>query len=282
MILQKCEISEIKSDETSEVQLVSQRKKWPLEVSRSILTKCHFRCGVCPEHRRIADIHHIDGDNSNSVEMNGIALCKLCHTDAHTTSSMQRNLKSDHLREFKMKWEETCEKLARSLTYGDSSITNVYYMNVHRLDALLRELGEKSVLTSIPHKLPDTQGSYNTLWANPANPLNWQQLLENRNYFESRLNDGLDKLSTIELALLEVGAVDANAHVGGLVNFDCKFIGQDIPDQNELVQSCGQIVGPVPTMRREINDVASESDLRDLHDARYALHVFRLLFHPVF
>ena len=73
------------------------REAWPKDVATSILVKCHFRCCVCPDHRRIADIHHIDGDHSNSIEANGVALCKECHSDAHSTSTMRRNLRGEHL-----------------------------------------------------------------------------------------------------------------------------------------------------------------------------------------
>ena len=40
---------------------MNNRVAWPKSVATAILTKCHLRCCVCPEHRRIADIHHIDG-----------------------------------------------------------------------------------------------------------------------------------------------------------------------------------------------------------------------------
>ncbi len=50
---------------------MSKRVLWPEDVSTSILTKCHFRCCVCPEHRNVAHIHHMDGDPANSIESNG-------------------------------------------------------------------------------------------------------------------------------------------------------------------------------------------------------------------
>jgi hypothetical protein len=228
----------------------SPRKRWPEDVARLILTKCHLRCCVCPEHRRIADIHHIDGDNTNSVESNGVALCKICHTDAHTLSTMQRNLGSEDLKTFKEQWERTCGGLA--VMGLASGYHNLYYMNLHRLDALLREVGEESVATSMPHRYPPGQGIYCSLWPNRKNPLGWDQLQENRSYFEMRLNDALSKLSVVDLALIEAEAVDRDNLVGGLVAFSCQFNGQDIPDQNELVEACGQIEGPPPTMRRQL------------------------------
>lgn len=250
---------------------MSTRTSWPTDVSRAILTKCHFRCCVCPQHRRVADIHHIDGDNSNSVEENGVALCKECHTDAHTTSTMQRNLQPEHLRQFKANWEERCESLAKSLAISGPRLGNVYYMSVHRLDALLRDIGEESVLVGIPHQQQSGPGAYDTLWANPKNPLNWSQLLDNRNHFEFRLNNALEKLSLIDLSLLEVGAVEAGAHTGGLVYFECQFIGHDIPDQNELIENEGRIEGPPPTMRRELIDPSGERVMETcmMLDSRY-------------
>lgn len=241
----------------SRIANMTKRVEWPKQVATKILTKCHWRCCVCPEHRRIADIHHIDGDSSNSIEANGVALCKLCHVDAHTTSTMQRNLHPDHLIEFKKNWEDVCEKIAFSLVEDSCAISNAYYMNVHRLDSLLRELGEDSVVAGMPHVPSNQTGAYHTLWANSKNPLNWTQLLENRNYFEARLKSAIVRLSLLELSLFEVEALDVKEHVGGLISFNCQFVGHDIPDQTELVENDGQIDGPHPTMRREIRDTTS-------------------------
>ena len=69
-----------------------RRVNAPQAVVSSVLTKAFYRCAVCPEHRRMADIHHIDEDPSNNDERNLIGVCKECHADIHETSTMRRKI----------------------------------------------------------------------------------------------------------------------------------------------------------------------------------------------
>lgn len=238
---------------------MSKRVQWPQSVVDMVLTQCHHRCCICPEHRPVANIHHIDGDSSNSVESNAVGLCGECHPDVHTTSTMRRAITHAQVMAYKQDWIAKCDDVNGFLRSNVSAFRNLYYLNVHRLDSLYREYEMTSLLTDVPHPYSDQNGRYNTLWSNPKNSLDWIALGENRAYFEARLLEITHRLSLIDVNLIEVQAVDAENLVGKLVGFSCQFIGHDIPDQAELIESNGSINGPAPTMRREVADEPSES-----------------------
>jgi hypothetical protein len=68
---------------------------------RAVLThKAGNRCAVC-RTRPIAQFHHIDQNNANSVEGNLIGLCTECHADAHADQKMRQNLTPDRLHRLK-------------------------------------------------------------------------------------------------------------------------------------------------------------------------------------
>ncbi|MFM0390024.1 hypothetical protein [Paraburkholderia dipogonis] len=230
------------------------RVDWPQEVANAILTKCHHRCCICVEHRRVSNIHHIDEDPSNSVESNGVGLCGECHPDVHTKSSMRRNITPAQISQYKKKWEEACGNLSVHLAGRAHEFSEGYYINVHRLESLYQRSVGRSLLSGMPHQPVAGSGVYNTLWNNSLNSLTWVQLAENRSYFESCAREVLPFVSAIDLNLIEVGAVDAKDKIGSLVAFSCQFLGHDIPDESELVQTLGSIDGPPPTMRRTIRD----------------------------
>lgn len=239
--------------DTSEIEM-SNRRPWPKKVADNVLTDCHHRCCMCPDHRRVANIHHIDGDNSNSVEDNAVGLCGECHPDVHTTSTMRRNITEDQVRIYKREWTEKCRNIDSFLRTNVSEFRGMYYVNVHRLDALYREYGKPSFLPNIPHQYPAQDGHYNTLWGNPKNSLDWIKLAENRAFYEECLCELTPKLTMFDINLFEVRAIDAEDKIGSLVGFSCQFIGQDIPMQSELTAGNGEYIGPPPTMRREVVD----------------------------
>lgn len=238
---------------------MTERVRWPKSVVDAVLIQSHHRCCICPEHRRVANIHHIDGDPSNSVESNAVGLCGECHPDVHTTSNMRRDITADQVRTYKQAWIAKCQDVDQFLRSNMNGLHNLYYLNVHRLDSLYRESHGASFLPNVPHSYPDQKDRFNTLWPNPKNSLDWISLSDNRAYFEDRLMDIVDQLRLIDVNLIEARAVDIESLVGKLVGFSCQFIGHDIPDQAELIESIGVINGPAPTMRREIIDQASES-----------------------
>ncbi|QDU99256.1 hypothetical protein [Lignipirellula cremea] len=237
---------------------MSNRVNWPKDVADKILTDCHHRCAICPEHRRVANIHHIDGDNSNSVESNGVGLCGECHPNVHTTSTMRRNITAEQVQIYKKQWVEKCASLSGILSANAISYSSIYYLNIHRLESLYQAVNRESFIAEIPCSYPKQQGCYNSLWPHEKNSLSWPDLMANRSYFESKLREIESKLTLIDIHLFELGAITPDEHIGDLVGFSCQFIGKDIPDQGELVSTLGRIDGPAPTMRREITDYPTD------------------------
>ncbi|ACV64514.1 hypothetical protein Dtox_3809 [Desulfofarcimen acetoxidans DSM 771] len=230
------------------------RVKIPQDMSTKILVECHYRCCLCPEHSRIANIHHIDKNHSNNQYDNLVAVREKCHSDLHSKFEMRRNITPEQIGVFKQKWTEQCSNLEEYLRYNDSFVNQFYYINVHRLETIFKSITGKSMITKMPYKYSNSKGSYNSLWNNPKNSLNWTQLLENRSYLDDAVKTVMSNMSTYNLALIELGALDATELRGEIVHFSCQFIGRDIPDQTELVDASGMIEGPQGTMRREILD----------------------------
>jgi len=46
--------------EFSKNTITVKRVEPPSNIASSVLVKAHYRCAICPEHRRVADLHHID------------------------------------------------------------------------------------------------------------------------------------------------------------------------------------------------------------------------------
>jgi hypothetical protein len=218
---------------------------------------------MCPEHRRVANIHHIDGDHANSVENNAVGLCGECHPDVHTKQQMRRNITPDQLRIYKRKWIEKCQNIDGYLRSNINQFRSFYYINVHRLDSLYREQGRSSFLRDVPNPYPLQDGHYNTLWANSKNSLDWVRLAENRAFFEERLFEITADLTIFDINLFEVRAIDLEDKAGCLVGFSCQFIGRDIPYQSELIETCGGLTGPSPTMRREVMDAVETESITE-------------------
>ncbi|MBW4482362.1 MAG: hypothetical protein KME14_07455 [Tildeniella torsiva UHER 1998/13D] len=235
-----------------------KRKPWPKQVADKILTECHHRCCICPEHRRVANIHHIDGDHSRSIEENAVGLCGECHLDVHSSSTMRRNITQNQIRAYKQEWIGKCSNLDISLRENANKYRSIYYLNVHRLEALYKNCFSFSFLSGTPHEYPSQAGAYNTLWPNHKNSLDWIKLAENRSFFEECLFAVVDGLKMYDINLFEVGAISPKEKVGQLVSYSCQFIGQDIPYQKDLVEHGGQILGPSPTMRRQVKNESSE------------------------
>jgi len=167
---------------------------------------------------------------------------------------MRRNITPEQLVIYKENWEKSCKNLALQLQSNAKSFDSSYYINAHRLNELYEEIFGQSLLINLPHKVMQTPGSYNTLWANSKNSLPWTDLAENRSYLESCLRKITRNITIRDLNLIELGAIDPSQNIGTLVGFSCQFHGKDIPDQRELVEGCGIFNGPAPTMRRTIID----------------------------
>ncbi|NIZ03227.1 HNH endonuclease signature motif containing protein [Thalassospira lucentensis] len=225
----------------------------PKSVVSSVLIKAFYRCAVCPEHRKIADIHHIDKDPSNNDECNLIGVCKECHADIHETSTMRRKIAHGDLIIMKENWQEKCTSLA-NLISRDLTPHQWLYAHLHRLGPLYKQITGKNILSALSHRFKSNGKCLNTLWHNEKSSISWTDHMEMRDSIDDCISIVINSTQTIDLALIETGAVDPRSHLGSYVCFTGEFSGKDIPDQNEFVESDGQIFGPQPTLRREVYD----------------------------
>lgn len=86
------------------------RKPFPKSLENILLYKSARTCCVCRNPGAPVEIHHIDQDPSNNVEINLVVICRNCHDEAHTTHTMSKNLTKDRLLDFKKRWEQEVEK----------------------------------------------------------------------------------------------------------------------------------------------------------------------------
>lgn len=219
------------------------------DIADVLLVRARHRCCICPEHRRIANIHHIDQDPANNDPSNLIGLCAECHADAHTVSTMRRGLTESQLREYRIAWESICAQAAPSLPR--EIILTAYYVNLDRLAPIYQGIVGKPLAESAPYWFKGGAGTYDALWANKHNSLDWQQLLALRGFLDECVSHLAEVISPLDIALFEAGAADPRQWQGQLVTFAADFTGCDIPDQQQLLENGGELEGPPPTLRRE-------------------------------
>ena len=226
----------------------------PKKLADQILTEAHHRCCICPEHRKVANLHHIDEDNSNNTYDNLVGVCGECHADLHTKSTMRRNITASQIKIYKEDWKNRCNNIEENVKLDTSFINQYYYINVHRLESLFYQLTSQSMVAKAPFKFMDSEEYYNTLWHNPKNSINWMDIIQLRDYFGQCCSFVLNNVPSVNLSLLEFGAYKPEDLKGKLVHFSCQFIGKDIPNQTELVENKGLIEAPRGTLRREIEN----------------------------
>lgn len=226
------------------------------KLADQLLVEVHHRCCICVEHRKVANIHHIDGNNSNNTYENLVGVCGECHADLHTKSTMRRNITVNQIRMYKEEWKNTCKNIEENLKLDTSFINQYYYINVHRLESLFFQLSNESMVANAPFKFKDAEEYYNTLWHNPKNSINWMDIIQLREFFSKCASFVLNNVPSINLSLLEFGAYKPEDLKGKLIHFSCQFLGKDIPDQAELVENKGLIEAPNGTLRREIENYA--------------------------
>jgi hypothetical protein len=94
-----------------------QRKR-KTEIPSGIATEILFlsdrTCCVCCERNRPIQIHHIDGDPSNSAIENLAVLCLTCHHDTQVRGGFSRKLDAPQILRYKADWLERVEKQRNS------------------------------------------------------------------------------------------------------------------------------------------------------------------------
>lgn len=121
------------------------RKRIPPELEYQVLYKSARTCCVCRVRGNPVEIHHIDQNPSNNVETNLVAICKNCHSEAHTTRALSKNLTPQVIFDFKNRWEEeVVRESARSMLPSSNLSQAVWtYINHQRLPPVMKSLGVK-------------------------------------------------------------------------------------------------------------------------------------------
>lgn len=81
-----------------------QRTEIPPLVAAEVLFRSDRTCCVCNDHSKPVQIHHIDGDPSNSVTDNLAVLCFDCHHKTQTHGGFARGLDAPQIRLYRVDW----------------------------------------------------------------------------------------------------------------------------------------------------------------------------------
>ncbi|WP_155638495.1 HNH endonuclease signature motif containing protein [Burkholderia cepacia] len=116
----------------------------PEEVAAEVMFLADRTCRICRDPRRKVEIHHIDGDPSHNDINNLSAICKDCHSDAHTTQAFARNLTPALIRKYNESWREIVRirimpggEEAEALEYRAQILLEIYLIPHHWLNRLL-------------------------------------------------------------------------------------------------------------------------------------------------
>lgn len=80
------------------------RVPFPEETAADILFKSNRTCCVCRVPRLPVQIHHVDGDHSNSIEANGACVCLTCHDDTQVRGGFGRKLDEATVLRYRDDW----------------------------------------------------------------------------------------------------------------------------------------------------------------------------------
>jgi hypothetical protein len=82
------------------------REPIPPDVAAKILFLSDQTCCKCREHGKSIQLHHVDGDRSNSVEGNLAVLCLQCHDDTHISGGFGRKFNQPLVIQYRDDWFE--------------------------------------------------------------------------------------------------------------------------------------------------------------------------------
>jgi len=83
-----------------------EREPIPSDVAAKVLFLSDQTCCKCREHGKSVQLHHIDGDRSNSVESNLAVLCLQCHDETEITGGFGRKLNQPLVIQYRNDWYE--------------------------------------------------------------------------------------------------------------------------------------------------------------------------------
>lgn len=135
---------------------MSKRSPIPNRIRSRILIANRHSCCVCG-HSDV-QIHHINGDSSDNRDENLAVLCLNHHSSATSPPGLTARLKPEEIIEYKLRWEEDCQKRAERLARSRTAFFMVDYKNSERIRQLYSQLSlneRKNAYTQLRSQLQE-------------------------------------------------------------------------------------------------------------------------------
>jgi hypothetical protein len=84
------------------------RRDVPDKIAAELLAANNHTCCICRERGKHVQLHHIDGDSSNSVPSNLAVLCLDDHSRVTGDEGLGRRFTPQEVTIFKLRWESMC------------------------------------------------------------------------------------------------------------------------------------------------------------------------------
>ena len=97
------------------------RQKIKQQAATQLLFESDQICNLCHDASAGVQLHHIDGDHSNSIAQNLIVLCLDCHDKATKGPGLSRGVSPDLLFHYKQFWTNKVSEYRKSLDLGKNS-----------------------------------------------------------------------------------------------------------------------------------------------------------------
>lgn len=205
--------------------MASKRTSISADLTTRLLYESAFTCCVCKDPKADVEIHHMDHDPSNNVETNLVVICKNCHSKAHSTNSMARNLTPNRLKAIKIRWLSEVKLNASKAMLPSSNMEQAMwtFINHQRLPDVMRAKGVKfnsSRLNPLINKgmlnedglpifhLPPKKGEFSTIY----DRFEWDISMQIHDLYR----DAVDRL-IIKSNPIELGAIWGRKNIKTLV-----------------------------------------------------------------
>jgi hypothetical protein len=119
------------------------RNRVPSKLSLRVLYECAYTCCICRNRRRPVQVHHIDKNPRNNVEENLVALCSICHGEAHTKHDLSQNLSAGKIKKYKRRWiADVAKRSSKAMLPSANADQAVWtYINHERLYQFIERAG---------------------------------------------------------------------------------------------------------------------------------------------
>jgi hypothetical protein len=206
--------------------LAKQRKTIPLTIKHILFYNCARTCCVCKNPNHPIQIHHLDEDTSNNIYKNLVALCSICHNEAHTHHKLTNNLTIKELIHHKSKWEENIKKLSSNAML-QTSISNCAiwtFINYEKVPKILKSNGlrfeQEQFNNLLNKKIIDRNAvpifskiSDNKKYITIYDRLEWDDSTKLHNLYMNAIDNLIKHINPLEL-----GAIWSKTEIKNLVN----------------------------------------------------------------